>query len=352
MSVDSRLTAVREVYSVFPKPIFSSKREMETRKEKLKYNLRMAAGLYPWPDRAGLNAKFGDVGCYDGYRVKKIMFESYPGLWSTGNLYLPDPLTAPAPAILNLIGHWNMQRLERRAEEEEQSVDYPQQLANFARMGFVCLVTDMIGMVDSKQLTHTYGKDKENDLWLSNGLGVQLWSNIRAVDLLCSMPEVDKTRIGVTGASGGASQSLFLSFVDERIQAAALINMISTAVMIKQGHVYENLMVNLQPSNIKLRDRMIRITMDITGLNYNSSEELLSSEVEEVSTEDITAELSPLSAGATERAGGTSATHPQKAAARAAINKNATYFFITSSFGIWFSSVFILSYLFFAVNHF
>lgn len=55
-----------------------------------------------------------------------------------------------------------------------------------------------------------------------------------------------------------------------------IINMISTAVMIKQGHVYENLMVNLQPSNIKLRDRMIRITCDITGLDYNSSEKLLS----------------------------------------------------------------------------
>ncbi len=54
-----------------------------------------------------------------------------------------------------------------------------------------------------------------------------------------------------------------------------VLNMISTAVMIKQGHVYENLMVNLEPSNIKLRDRMIRITCDITGLAYNDSEKLL-----------------------------------------------------------------------------
>ncbi len=54
-----------------------------------------------------------------------------------------------------------------------------------------------------------------------------------------------------------------------------ILNMISTAVMIKQGHVYENLMVNLEPSNIKLRDRMIRITCDITGLGYKDSEKLL-----------------------------------------------------------------------------
>ena len=54
-----------------------------------------------------------------------------------------------------------------------------------------------------------------------------------------------------------------------------ILNMISTAVMIKLGHVYENLMVNLEPSNIKLRDRMIRITQDITGLSYEESEKLL-----------------------------------------------------------------------------
>ncbi|MBQ8399493.1 MAG: N-acetylmuramic acid 6-phosphate etherase [Clostridia bacterium] len=56
-----------------------------------------------------------------------------------------------------------------------------------------------------------------------------------------------------------------------------ILNMISTGVMIKQGHVYENLMVNLQPSNKKLRDRMIRITCDITGRSYEESLKLLES---------------------------------------------------------------------------
>ncbi len=54
-----------------------------------------------------------------------------------------------------------------------------------------------------------------------------------------------------------------------------ILNMISTAVMIKQGYVYENLMINLKPSNIKLRDRMIRIVCDITGEDYATSEKLL-----------------------------------------------------------------------------
>ena len=54
-----------------------------------------------------------------------------------------------------------------------------------------------------------------------------------------------------------------------------VLNMISTAVMVKLGHVYENMMINLRPLNVKLRDRMIRILSEITELPYNECEKLL-----------------------------------------------------------------------------
>lgn len=54
-----------------------------------------------------------------------------------------------------------------------------------------------------------------------------------------------------------------------------ILNMISTAVMVKQGHVYENMMINLRPTNVKLRDRMIRILVEITALPYDACETLL-----------------------------------------------------------------------------
>ena len=218
---DRRLFPNRHTDTHFDPPRFASREEADARREELVFNLRMAAGLYPYPEKTPLNPRRELVGHFEGYSLYKIMFESYPGLWSTGNLYLPSPSDGPHPAILNVIGHWSEQRLTRM-----DTADYPQQLANFARMGFVCLVTDMIGMVDSRQLSHNYGRE-ERELWCSNGLGVQLWNNIRALDLLCSLPEVDATRIGVTGASGGGSQTLFLSLLDERIKAAAPINMIS-----------------------------------------------------------------------------------------------------------------------------
>ena len=218
---DARLFADRHTDTVFPITRFSSRDQVERRREELRFNLRMAAGLYPWPEKTPLEVRREPVAKYDGCDVEKIMFQTRPGFWSTGNLYMPANLTAPAPAILSVIGHWPRQRLVRA-----EDADYPQQLVNFARMGFVCLVTDMIGMVDSRQISHEYGGG-EKELWCSNGLGVQLWNNIRALDLLCSLPQVDGARIGVTGASGGGSQSLFLALADDRIKAVAPINMIS-----------------------------------------------------------------------------------------------------------------------------
>ena len=226
---DARLRADRHTNSVLPATYFPSRQDLERRREELRFNLRMAAGLYPWPEKTPLNARYEPVGEYEGYSVQKVMFESFPGFWSTGNLYLPRPMPEKAPAILNVIGHWDKQRLTR-----ESRADYPQQLANFARMGFICLVTDMIGMVDSRQISHGYGRG-EKELWQSNGLGVQLWNNVRALDLLCSMPEVDEKNIGVTGASGGGSQTLFLSLADDRVKAAAPINMIMKTALFRRG---------------------------------------------------------------------------------------------------------------------
>ncbi|MBR3691704.1 MAG: acetylxylan esterase [Clostridia bacterium] len=222
---DIRMTDCHDTNTQYSPPHFATSAEVDRRREELRFNLRMAAGLWPEPARTPLNAKYELVGEFEGYTLKKVMFESRPGFWSTGNLYLPRPLQGPCPAILNFVGHWEDQRLHRGEDG-----DFPQQIANFARMGFVCLVTDMIGKVDSRQLSHEYGARPEEEAWLSNGLGVQLWNNIRAIDLLCEMPEVDSSRIGATGASGGGSQTLFASLMDDRIRAAAPINMISLSM--------------------------------------------------------------------------------------------------------------------------
>jgi dienelactone hydrolase len=95
---------------------------------------------------------------------------------------------------------------------------------------------DMIGQNDTDQIPHHWG-DSRQDLWSIGPMGVQLWNSIRAVDFISSLPDVDASRIGVTGASGGGTQTFFLMAVDERVTAAAPVNMISAT---SQGGVCEN----------------------------------------------------------------------------------------------------------------
>ena len=157
--LDWRYVPDRHTNTRLPAKRFTSRDEVDARREELVFNLRMAAGLYPWPEKTPLNTRTETVGVYEGYTIQKIMFETVPGFWSTGNLYLPHPVTGRHPAILYCMGHFEQQRLTRL-----ETSDVPQQLANFAQMGFVCLVPDMIGKIDSRQITHDYGRD-EMELW-------------------------------------------------------------------------------------------------------------------------------------------------------------------------------------------
>ena len=81
-------------------------------------------------------------------------------------------------------------------------------------------------------------------------------------DIAIEMPTGAEVLSGSTRLRAGTATKLAL-------------NMISTSVMIKLGHVYENLMINLRPTNIKLRRRMIGIITDITGLDATAAEALL-----------------------------------------------------------------------------
>jgi dienelactone hydrolase len=106
-------------------------------------------------------------------------------------------------------------------------------------MGCVVFHYDMVGYADSKPLDHRNGlTDVAAELWLQNELGLQTWNSIRALDFLTSLPEVDANRIGVTGASGGGTQTFMLCALDPRPTVAFPAVMVSTAM--QGGCVCEN----------------------------------------------------------------------------------------------------------------
>lgn len=208
-----------EVYRAWPPagPLAS----WEKRKSDLRHQILLAAGLDPMPPRTPLNPRISGRIDGDGFTVDKVWLETMPGYFLAGNLYRPKGQRGPFPGIVSPHGHWT----NGRAEQTELG-NIPARAVSLAQHGFVVFNYDMVGYSDSKQTPHVFGNPTEQ-LWSFGPLGLQLWNSIRVVDFLESLPEVDKTKLGATGASGGGTQTFLLTAVDDRIRASAPVNMVS-----------------------------------------------------------------------------------------------------------------------------
>jgi len=218
---DIRNTNVPNTDTHFAMPAYKSLAEWEARKAVLRKQILFAAGLEPMPDRTPLNPKiFGRIE-YKDYSIEKVYLETFPGYYLAGNLYRPVGRSGRLPAVAHPHGHWNYGRLEHTPLGS-----IPARAINLARQGYVGFTYDMVGYNDTVQTPHAFGSPVEQ-LWGFGPLGLQLWNSIRVLDFLESLPEVDPERLGVTGASGGGTQSFLLAAVDERVRYAAPVNMIS-----------------------------------------------------------------------------------------------------------------------------
>lgn len=176
-------------------------------------------GLDPWPQRSDLNAVVTGRIEREDFAVEKVHFQSLPGLYVTGNLYLPKSLSGPAPAVLYVCGH---SRVKQGDMSYGNKTHYQYHGIWFARNGYVCLTIDTIQLGEIEGLHHgTYSEG--HWWWNSRGYtpaGVECWNGIRALDYLETRPEVDASRLGVTGRSGGGAYSWWIAALDERIKAA------------------------------------------------------------------------------------------------------------------------------------
>ena len=189
---------------------------------------RVLASLGGLPERTPLNARV--VGSLDreGYRVERVIFESQPHFYVTGNLYIPSAGRPPYPGVLLPLGH------ERGGKS---NADWQHVLVSLARRGFVAFTWDPLGQGERSQF---YNGDFETSelgetayttehtmigaqclLAGDNLARYTIWDGIRALDYLLSRPEVDPKRIACTGNSGGGTHTAYLSALDDRIKVAA-----------------------------------------------------------------------------------------------------------------------------------
>ena len=223
---DARFAPPRDLNTVVAPPTYGSRAAWQRRRADLRQQILTAAGLWPMPARPAIEPHFSGRLARDGYSVEKVWFETRPGLVLGGNLYRPlDGQSGRRPAILTPHGHAARGRLAH-----DELFDAPGRCINLARAGFVVFTYDMVGYNDTGMgLAHRgFGiGGPVPALYGISMFGLQTWNSLRALDFLAALPDVDAKRIGVTGESGGGTQTFILCAVDDRPAAAAPVNMVS-----------------------------------------------------------------------------------------------------------------------------
>jgi cephalosporin-C deacetylase-like acetyl esterase len=149
-----------------------------------------------------------------GYRVEKLHYQSLPNLHVTANLYLPKTATpaAPRPGVLYVCGHAPNQKVHYQA--------HPRRLAE---LGFPTLIVETVQLGEVTGYHHgCYREGWFN--WYSRGYSpaaIELLNGIRGLDLLAARPEVDESRLGLSGISGGGAVTWYIAAADERVKACS-----------------------------------------------------------------------------------------------------------------------------------
>ena len=259
---DSRLGELRHLDGHFPFQVPRNLEEWHERRQATKHRLQYATGLWPMPQRTQPQAVIHGKTDRDTYTVEKVYFESYPNHFVTGSLYRPRNNSDKSPAVLCPYGHWPKGRFQdlgiegvqreiaSGAERHEIGGRHPLQArcVQLAKMGCVVFMFDMLGYADSQQIgddiAHRLEQERkptdgssrwgflstQAELRMLTPLGLQTYNSLCALDFVAALPDVDASRIGVTGGSGGATQTLMMCALDDRIAAAFPVVMVSTAM--------------------------------------------------------------------------------------------------------------------------
>lgn len=180
--------------------------------------------LGPFPEKTPLNPVITGTIRQDGMIIEKLYFESRPGYYVTAIFTYPADAEESLPAILFCSGH---------ADVGFRSATYQHIIFNYVKKGFAVLAFDPVGQGERIRYLDEDGKPRMGPTKEHSYPGSQsflagispatffIWDGIRAVDYLLTRKEVDPERLGITGRSGGGTQTAYIAALDDRLYASA-----------------------------------------------------------------------------------------------------------------------------------
>lgn len=184
------------------------------RRERITTHLRRTLGLDRLPEPDALEPSIhGTIPCED-YLVSSFHVETFPGFFASGNIYRPRDHEGSLPIVLCPHGH---ARADATRPEGRFRADYQRLCATLARMGAIVVTWDMVGWGEQDQVTHRRPESTS----------LQTFNTMRMIDLATGLPGADGDRIGITGSSGGGTQTFLATALDERIDVSIPVVMVS-----------------------------------------------------------------------------------------------------------------------------
>lgn len=211
---------LKELLSLYP-----TAADFDKRRNELRRSILQTLGINMQAKRNPLNPVIRSRRVMNGYIVENVAFESIPGYYVCGTLYRPAKSKGPLPVIINPHGHF-YNKVDQSIPDERGRYrpDMQYRCAALAKMGAIVFNYDMYAWGESVQQTGNKSYHRTGF-----ALAMQTWNSIRALDFLLSLPDADKSRVGVTGASGGGTQTFLITALDDRITASVPVVMVSSS---------------------------------------------------------------------------------------------------------------------------
>ncbi len=193
--------------------LYNNKEEWENRSTTLRREVRERLGLDSLLNKCvTLKPILGKVRKMDGYTVQNIALEMTPGYYTCGSIYVPSNAMAKKqaadkgkyPVIICPNGHWANGRYNDALQTR---------FGTLARMGAICISFDTFGWGESElQVSKSAHQSSLAQTW-------QVACAVRLLDYALTRKDVDATRVGTNGGSGGGTHAMLMAVVDDRITA-------------------------------------------------------------------------------------------------------------------------------------